>query len=322
MSKQSRKKELCLVTGGAGFIGSHLVDGLLGKGYRVRVLDNFSTGKKENLEHVRSTVEVIRGDIRNLSTLRRAVKGASYVFHLAAVASVPESVDQPVKTHETNATATLNLLLESRKAGVKRFILTSTSAVYGETRHFPTGEDAPLCPESPYASCKILGEYYCRHFSSLYGMETVALRYFNVYGPRQNPRSRYANVIPIFLKCLLMKKTPEVHWDGKQSRDFIHVRDVVAANLLAMKRPGISGESFNIGSQEEARVIDCLTGLQKILGIKKIKIRYAPKRAGDVRKTAADIRKARRLLGYRPQMFFMQGLRDTANWFLAHPERL
>jgi len=317
-----KKKPLCLVTGGAGFIGSNLVDGLLSKDFRVRVLDNLSTGKKENLEYVRSRIEFVRGDIRSDKDLRKAVKGASYVFHMAAIASVPQSVAQPIVTHEVNVTGTLKLLEASRKVGVKRFVFTSSSAVYGETDKFPSHEEDLPRPGSPYAASKIIGEYYCRNFSELYGLETVALRYFNVYGPRQNPRSRYANVIPIFLKRLLSGVSPEVHWDGKQSRDFVYVDDVVAANLLAMKKPGISGEVFNVGSRSEERIIDCLLGIQRVLGLKKVKIVHTPKRAGDVRRTFADVTKARRLLDYRPGVSFKEGLRRTIHWFLKNAHRL
>ncbi|HOW88308.1 MAG TPA: SDR family NAD(P)-dependent oxidoreductase, partial [Candidatus Omnitrophota bacterium] len=277
-----RKKEICLVTGGAGFIGSNLAEGLLRRGFRVRVLDNLSTGKRENLAHMLSRIEFIKGDIRDERKLRQALHGVSYVFHLAAIASVPESVAEPRKTHDINVTATSRLLEASLKAKVKRFVFTSSSSVYGETDKFPSTEEDLPRPESPYAASKVMGEYYCRNFSKLYGLETVSLRYFNVFGPRQNPRSRYANVIPIFLKKILDHEPPEVHWDGKQSRDFVYVDDVVAANLLAMKRPGIAGEAFNIGSHSEARVIDCLRGIQQVLGVKKVKVRHTPKRAGDV----------------------------------------
>ncbi|MFH0984659.1 MAG: SDR family oxidoreductase [Candidatus Omnitrophota bacterium] len=317
-----KKNPLCLVTGGAGFIGSNLVDGLLSKNFRVRVLDNLSTGKRENLAHLGPKIEFFHGDIRKDQDIQKALRGVSYVFHMAAIPSVPQSVAQPVETHEVNVTGTLKLLEASRQAGVKRFLFTSSSSIYGETKKFPSGEEDLPRPTSPYAASKIMGEYYCRNFFELYGLETVALRYFNVYGPRQNPRSRYANVIPIFLKCLLDGVSPEVHWDGKQSRDFIYVDDVVAANLLAMKKPGISGQVFNIGAHSEARVIDCLIGIQKILGLKKVKIRYTPKRDGDVHRTSADITKARRLLGYRPGVPFKDGLRRTVAWFLKNAGRL
>lgn len=317
-----KKNPLCLVTGGAGFIGSNLVDGLLAKGYRVRVLDNLSSGKQENLAQAARRIEFIKGDLRSDKDVRKALRGVRYVFHMGAVSNVPQSVEQPLLTHEVNVTGTFRLLQASREAGVRRFIFTSSSSIYGETKKFPTSEEDLPRPESPYAASKIMGEYYCRNFAELYGLETVALRYFNVFGPRQNPRSRYACVVPIFLKCFLDGVPPEVHWDGKQSRDFIYVDDVVAANLLAMKKSGISGETFNIGSHEEVRVIDCLTGIQKILGAKKVKVCHTPKRAGDVRRTFADITKAKRLLGFQPSVAFAAGLRKTVAWFLKNPDRL
>lgn len=322
MRKKNSKKPLCLVTGGAGFIGSNLVDGLVAKGYRVRVLDNLSTGKKENLASAMARIDFLKGDLRSDRDLQKAVRGVSYVFHLGAIPSVPQSVAQPLETNEINVTGTLKLLLASKKAGVKRLVFTSSSSTYGETSRFPTREEDPMRPEAPYGASKIMGEYYCQVFSKVYGLETVSLRYFNVYGLRQNPKSRYANVIPIFLRCILNNRPPEVHWDGKQSRDFVHVNDIVAANLLAMKRPGIAGEAFNIGTHEEIRIVDCLHGIQKILKIKKLKVLHKPKRAGDARRTLADITKARKILGYRPSVLFKQGLRDTVEWFLKHPERL
>ena len=317
-----KKKPFCLVTGGAGFIGSNLVDRLLAQGYRVRVLDNLSTGKRENLAQACSKIDFLKGDLRSDSDVKKAVRGVSYVFHMGAISNVPQSVDQPLVTHEVNVTGTFRLLRASREAGVKRFIFTSSSSIYGITEKFPSIEEDLPRPESPYAASKIMGEYYCKNFSALYGLETVMLRYFNVFGPRQNPKSRYACVIPIFLKSFLDKVSPEVHWDGKQSRDFVYVDDVVAANLLAMKKGGISGETFNIGSHSEARVIDCLTGIQKILGVKKVRVLHTPKRAGDVRRTFADITKAKRLLGFRPSVTFAAGLRKTVAWFLKNPDRL
>jgi nucleoside-diphosphate-sugar epimerase len=241
---------------------------------------------------------------------------------MGAISNVPQSVVQPLMTHEVNVTGTFRLLQASLEAGVKRFIFTSSSSVYGETEKFPSSETDLPRPESPYAASKLIGEQYCQIFSKCYGLETVSLRYFNVYGPRQNPKSRYACVIPIFLKCFLDGTPPEVHWDGKQSRDFVHVEDVVAANFLAMRQKKISGEVFNIGTHEEARVLDCLTGIQKILGVKKVKVRHTPKRAGDVRRTFADISKARRLLGYRPNISFKEGLQRTVHWFLKNADRL
>jgi len=307
---------LCLVTGGAGFIGSHVVEGLLGRGHRVRVLDDLSTGKESNLEPFHSCIEYVKGDIRNEKILRQAVEGVGYIFHIAAVRAVLRSVDNPEETNEVNVTGTLRLLLAAREAGVKRVIFSSSSSVYGDTDRFPSEEEEPLRPQSPYAASKAMGEYYCQIFHSLYGLETVCLRYFNVFGPRQNPESRYSAVIPIFIRCLLNGKRPEIHWDGKQSRDFSYVDNVVHANLLAMKAPGVAGEVFNIACQQEASVLEILEHLRRILGIKKVKPIFQPKRLGDVRRTYADIGKAKAMLGYQVQTGLEAGLRRTVEWFV------
>lgn len=305
-----------LVTGGAGFIGSNLAEGLLRAGHRVRVLDNLSTGKKENLAQVVSQIEFVEGDLRDERKLTESVRGIDYVFHLAAVRAVLRSVDDPLETNDVNIGGTLKLLLASKKAGVKRFIFSSSSAVYGETEKFPSHEDDRFKPASPYAVSKAAGEYYCRIFSDLYGLETVSLRYFNVFGPHQNPESKYSTVIPIFIESLLKKTPPEIHWDGRQSRDFLYVDNVVYTNLCAMKAEGISGEVFNIGSRQEFSVLDILEHLQAILNVHDVKPVFAPKRSGDVRRTLADITKAERRLGYRIQTPFRAGLEKTVRWFL------
>lgn len=312
------KKSLCLVTGGAGFIGSHLVERLLREGYRVRVFDNLSTGTKSNLSRCRSEIEWRRGDLRNESEVRKAMKGAAYVFHVAANRAVLRSVDQPLETNEVNVKGTLHVLLAARDSRAKRVIFSSSSSVYGNTQKFPAKETNCPHPESPYAASKLTGEIYCRLFSSLYGLETVSLRYFNVFGPRQNPESRYSTVIPLFIQCLVKGRRPEVHWDGKQSRDFTYVDNVVEANLLAMKKPGLKGEVFNIACHEEFSVLDILGSLEKVMRRKALKPRFAPRRAGDVRRTFADIRKAERILGYRVPVYFEEGLRRTVSWFLSH----
>ncbi|HOE68526.1 MAG TPA: SDR family oxidoreductase [Candidatus Omnitrophota bacterium] len=316
------KHQTCLVTGGAGFIGSHIVDALVRKGFRVRVLDDFSRGKMENLELSRRHVKVIEGDVRSLKTVSAAVKGAACVFHLAAIASVPQSCADPLEAHEVNVTGTLNVLLAARDAGVKRVVFTSSSAIYGDTRKFPTREDERPMPESPYAASKIMGEYYCRNFTRLYGLETVSLRYFNVFGPRQDPKSQYSNVIPIFIRKMKRGETVTVHWDGKQSRDFVHIDNVVSANLIAMRKPGVAGESFNVGCFEEKSILEIVRDLKACLGIRNVVTEFGPKRAGDVRRTLADISKAKKKLGYRPVMFFKKGLQSTVRWFLDHPEAL
>jgi nucleoside-diphosphate-sugar epimerase len=310
------KKDLCLVTGGAGFIGSNLVDALIAQGDRVRVLDNLSTGKKEYLAQAGSKVELIEGDIRDKAAVAKAMKGVEYVFHLAALRAVLRSVDDPVETNDANVTGTLNVLLAARDARVKRVVSSSSSSVYGDTEKFPCQEEDLPRPQSPYAASKIMGEYYCKIFSRLYGLETVSLRYFNVFGPRQNPESVYSAVIPIFIDCLRRGVPPEIHWDGKQSRDFSYVDNVVKGNLLAAKAPGISGEVFNIACHEEHSVLDIFEHLKRILKIDNIEPVLKPKRAGDVRRTFADISKAEKLLGFTAQTRFGPGLEKTVQWFL------
>ncbi|MFZ5803021.1 MAG: SDR family oxidoreductase [Candidatus Omnitrophota bacterium] len=305
----------CLVTGGAGFIGSHVVDGLVAAGHQVRVLDNFSTGLERNLSHLNGKIEIYRDDVRHRDAVRRAVEGCDYVFHLAAVRAVYRSVDDPSETNDINITGTLNVLLSAKEKGARRVIFTSSSAVYGNSKRFPTRESDPLEPESPYGASKIMGEYYCRLFHQLYGLETVVLRYFNVYGPRQNPESKYSMVVPIFIECLLKGTPPEIHWDGKQSRDFLYVDNVVEGNLKAMRAVGVSGEAFNIGTQEEFSVLDIYHTLEKVLG-RHVEPVYGPRRPGDVRRTLADIGKAKKKLGFKVQTRFKEGLAKTAQWFV------
>jgi nucleoside-diphosphate-sugar epimerase len=312
----SAKKPLCVVTGGAGFIGSNLVDGLRAKGFRVRVFDNLSTGFESNLSHHRSGVDLIRGDIRKEAALVRAFRGADYVFHMAAIRAVLRSVDNPTETHEVNGTGTLNVLLAARKTKVKRVIYTSSSAIYGDVKHYPTRETDLPKPESPYGACKLLGEHYCRFFTDTYGLSTVSLRYFNVFGPRQNPESKYSAVIPIFIECLLKNKRPEVHWDGKQSRDFNYVDNIVHANILSMCNPKAHGQVFNVATNEELSVLDILEAIQKVMRRRDLKPIFAPKRKGDVRRTFADISRLRRDLGFRVQTRFAAGLEKTVHWFL------
>ena len=310
-------KRHCLVTGGAGFIGSHVVEALLKRGYAVRVLDNLSTGKSRNLDGMRGPLDFQRGDLRRDPDVRRAVRGVDYVFHVGANRAVLRSVDDPLETNEVNVTGTLRLLIAARDARVKRLIFSSSSSVYGNTNKFPCVEADKPMPQSPYAASKIMGEYYCKQFTRLYGLETVSLRYFNVFGPRQNPESKYSAVIPIFIECLLKRISPEIHWDGKQSRDFSYVDNVVHGNLLAMKTPGAAGEVFNIACHEEFSVLDILEGLRRILKVKSIKPVFKPKRAGDVRRTYADISKAKRLLKFKVQTRFYEGLEKTVAWFLS-----
>ena len=306
----------CLVTGGAGFIGSHIVDALVAQGDQVRVFDNLSTGKRENLAQSESKVEFILGDLRDKKAVAKALKGIDYVFHVAALRAVLRSVDDPEETNEVNVTGTLNVLLAARDARAKRVVFTSSSSIYGDTEKFPCHESDLPKPQSPYAASKIMGEYYCKIFTKLYGLETVSLRYFNVFGPRQNPESVYSAVIPIFIDCLLKKISPEIHWDGTQSRDFSYVDNVVLGNLLAVQAKNAAGEVFNIACHEEYSVLDIFENLKDILKIKDVKPVFKPKRAGDVRRTFADISKAEKLLGFKVQTRFQPGLEKTVKWFL------
>lgn len=310
------KKELCLVTGGAGFIGSHMAETLLKRGYRVRIIDNLDTGKTSNFSGFKGDLDFLKGDLRNNKDVVKATKGVSYVFHFAANRAVLRSVDDPLGTNEVNVTGTLRLLVASRNNKVKRFVFSSSSSVYGMTKKFPSQEDDKLAPESPYAASKVMGEYYCKQFTHLFGLETVSLRYFNVFGPRQNPESKYSAVIPIFINCLLTKQAPEIHWDGKQSRDFSYVDNVIEGNLLAMKVKRAAGEVFNIACHEEYSVLDILHGIEKILKIKSVPPKFLPKRAGDVRRTYADITKSKKMLGFKVQTRFPEGLKKTVDWFL------
>lgn len=305
-----------LVTGGAGFIGSNIVDELVRRGHAVRVLDNLSTGKKENIAHHKDKIDFQEGDLRDKAALAKAVQGIDYVLHVAAIRAVLRSVDNPEETNDVNVNGTLRLLLAARDAKVKRVVFTSSSSVYGETDKFPLNEEDAPHPVSPYAASKIMGEYYSKIFTKLYGLETVSLRYFNVFGPRQNPESVYSAVIPIFIDCLLKKKAPVIHWDGKQSRDFSYVDNVVLGNILAAETPGVSGQVFNIACQEEYSVLDIFNHLKEILNIHDLEPVFAPKRSGDVRRTFADISKSKKMLHFTVQTRFRPGLEKTVRWFL------
>jgi UDP-glucose 4-epimerase len=305
-----------LITGGAGFIGSHLVHELIRYQQEVRVLDNFSSGARENLDGVRDRIDLIEGDLRDPAVVRRAMHGVRYVLHQAAQRSVAHSVDDPALTNEVNVQGTLNVLMAARDAGVQRVVHASSSAVYGDSHLKIQDEDQRPFPVSPYAVSKLAGELYCRMFSRLYGLETVSLRYFNAFGPRQDPESEYGSVIPRFIVQALRGEPVEVHGDGLQSRDFTFVTDVVQANLLAAKAPNVAGEVFNVGCGETHAVMDIVFFLSKFLGI-DIKWHKTPPRAGDVRRTQADIGKAKRLLGYEVEVEFPVGLALTVKHFMA-----
>jgi UDP-glucose 4-epimerase len=303
-----------LVTGGGGFIGSHLVDRLLDLGHSVRVLDNFSTGHRANLRHMLGHVELIEGDLRDPDTVRRAVQGAEIVLHQGALPSVPRSVNDPRTTNAVNVEGTLNVLLAAREAGVRRVVVASSSSVYGDTPTLPKVETMPPMPRSPYAISKLAAEQYTCAFASLYGLETVALRYFNVFGPRQDPSSQYAGVIALFCTAALRGEPYTLQGDGLQSRDFTFIENVVQANLLAASTPDVSGQVFNVACGERVTLLDMITILNGLAG-RDIPAEHGPPRSGDVRHSLADIGKARRLLGYEPPIGFAEGLARTLAWY-------
>lgn len=310
-------KPLWLVTGGAGFIGSNIVEELVRRGCRVRVFDNFSTGKAENLAPFKGKFDLVRGDLREPADLKKAMRGVTYVLHQAAFRSVPKSVDNPRAANDNNATGTLNALMAAKEAGVKRFVYAATSSAYGECKVFPQHESLPTMPVSPYAVSKLAGENYCRVYARTFGLETVALRYFNVFGPRQNPESMYSAVIPRFMELLVQGKPLEIHWDGRQSRDFTYVANVVDGNLRAALAPSkVSGLTINVATGTNISLLDIARELEKITGRKTEKL-FSPKRKGDIRKTYSDITLARRLLGYKPLVKFPEGLRLTWDYFSA-----
>jgi len=303
-----------LVTGGAGFIGSNIVDELVRRGQRVRVIDNFITGRRENLRGVLHAIELVKGDIRDARVMAKVIRGVDYVLHQAAFRSVPKSVENPFLCTETNVIGTLNVLMAASKAGVKRVVYASSSSVYGNVDTFPQKEAAVSSPLSPYGASKLAGEYYCKVYSYTLGLETVSLRYFNVFGPRQNPESKYSAVIPAFISRMVTGKPPRVDGDGKQLRDFTYVANVVAANLRAALARGISGEVINVGCGDSYSVLDIVTCLNKLLGT-NIRPVFGPPRQGDARKTQADIAQLKRYLGITPAVRFEEGLRKTLEWF-------
>jgi UDP-glucose 4-epimerase len=305
-----------LVTGGAGFIGSHVAERLLRAGHRVRVLDNFSTGTRANLAFAAGSprLEVVDGDIVDLDTTVRAARGVEVIFHQAAMRSVPRSVDDPLGANANNVTGTLHVLMAAREAKARRVVYASSSSVYGDRPELPKREDQPLAPISPYAASKLAGELYCAVWSRLYGVETVGLRYFNVFGPRQDPASEYAAVIPRFILWALRGEPLEVHGDGLQSRDFTYIDNVVEANLLAANVPGVSGEMFNVGYGSRVNLLEVIRLIEKMAG-RPVQRRHTERRAGDVLHTQADVSKAKRLLGYVPTIEFEEGLRRTVGFF-------
>jgi len=303
-----------LVTGGAGFIGSNLVRGILDRGRAVRVLDNFSTGFRESLAEVAGRIDLIEGDIRDAAACRRACDGVEVIFHEAAIPSVPRSVEDPQESFEANMVGTHNMLMAARDARVRRVVFAGSSAVYGESEALPKRETMPMAPVSPYAAAKAAGELYLATFARAYGLETITLRYFNVFGARQDPTNPYAGVIAAFASRMLRGRPPVIFGDGTQSRDFVPVDNVVHANLLAAEAGAVHGEAVNIGCGTRVDLNTMVGVFNEVLGTSFEPI-YEPRRAGDVMHSMADITAARRLLGYEPQVDFRDGLARTLDWY-------
>ena len=302
-----------LVTGGAGFIGSHLAEELVRRGHRVRIVDSLITGKRANIEHI-SPVEFIEGDLADLDVARRAVEGCEFVLHQAAIPSVPRSVTDPITSHRANVDATVNVLVASRDAGVRRLVFAGSSSVYGDAAALPKHEDMTPNPLSPYALQKLVGEQYLRMFTRLYGLETVSIRYFNVFGPRQDPSSPYSGVISVFAAALLENRSPDIHGDGGQTRDFTYVANVVDGVLRACEAPKASGEVINVATGWRISLNDLFEEMQRIVGA-SVTPTYGAPRQGDVRHSQADIGKAKAILGYEPIVTFDEGLRRTIDWY-------
>ena len=303
-----------LVTGGAGFIGSNIVKKLVEKGYSLRVLDNFATGQRSNLEPFLKDIELIEGDIRDFWTVAKATKGIDYILHQAALPSVPRSIDNPLTTTEVNINGTLNLLEAARFNEVQRIVYASSSSVYGDSPVMPKEENMKPMPKSPYAITKLAGEEYCMNFYQLYGLETVALRYFNVFGPRQNPFSQYSAVIPKFINLLKSNQKPTIWGDGETSRDFTYIDNVVDANILACEKKAAAGNVINIACNKAYTLNELAEKLNKIIGT-DISPSHGAEKIGEVKYSLADISKAREILGYEPEIDFDKGLEKTVEWF-------
>lgn len=303
-----------LVTGGAGFIGSNIVDELLRRGQRVRVLDNFSTGREENVADFASRVQIIRADVRDEEAVNAAVEGADYVLHQAALASVPRSIADPVANNQVNVQGTLNVLIAARRHGVKRVVYASSSSVYGDSEQLPKVESMMPNPKSPYAVAKLAAEYYCRVFGELHNVPTVSLRYFNVFGPRQDPGSQYSAVIPLFVKALLEGRSPAIHGDGEQSRDFTFISNVVNANLLACEAKITGARVYNIACGGRYTLNQLFGALRERIGTDAEPV-YGPPRPGDVKHSMAGIERIQKELGYRVEVSFEEGIDRTVQWY-------
>ncbi|HXG12891.1 MAG TPA: SDR family oxidoreductase [Gemmataceae bacterium] len=312
--------KLCLVTGGAGFIGSHLVEALAAQGRPVRVFDNFSTGLRSNLAAVRPAPEIMEGDLTDPAAVERAVAGAEVVFHLGALASVQRSLEAPAESHAVCATGTLHVLEAARRRGVRRVVYAASASAYGIPAGPVQSETDPLRALSPYAAAKLAGEFYAEAFAVSFGLETVRLRFFNIFGPRQRPDSPYSGVISIFAAAMTAGRAPTIHGDGQQSRDFTYVADVVQALLKAADAPGAAGQVYNVGTGHGVNLLELVATLNRLLGTNLVP-QHGPPRPGDVRHSRADISRARRELGYEPAVSFEEGLRRTLQWLREQPAR-
>jgi len=310
-----------MVTGGAGFIGSHIAAALTAQGDEVVVFDDLSTGHERNIEAIGGKVEFVRGSVVDAKALASAMKGCDHVYHEAALASVPRSIENPQANNEANVTGTLNVCVAAKDAGVKRLVYAASSSAYGDSPSLPKVETMPTIPKSPYAIAKLAGEHYVSNFATVYGMETLAIRYFNVFGPRQDPDSPYAAVIPLFIDALLDGRPPTIHGDGEQSRDFTYIDNVVEANLKALTAPKLSGEVVNVALGDRTSLNQLYGWLQEILGI-DMAAEHGPERAGDVKHSQADITRAVELLGYETKVSVAEGLKRTVEWYRGFRESL
>ena len=306
--------ERCLVTGGAGFIGSHLVENLLKQGHSVRVLDNFETGSRANLAEWQKEIEIVAGSVEDVDTVNRVVRGTDWIFHEAARVSVPQSIEDPAGAHSVNSTGTLNILIAARNSGVKRVVCASSCAIYGNAPELPKREDMLPSPQSPYAVTKLALEHYCNMFFNLYNLEAVSLRYFNIFGPRQNPLAQYAAVIPIFVRNMLQQKPSTIYGDGEQTRDFVFVQDCVSANLLAAQSAYAPGNVYNVGSASQISVNELFVMIQKITG-SEIPAVHEAARMGEVLHSCSDTSRAREHLNFRPAFDLEKGLELTVDWY-------
>lgn len=304
-----------VVTGGAGFIGSHIASALSASGARVRVLDDLSTGHRENLEEIGGEIDFIEGSVADANVLRKALEGAELVFHEAAIPSVPRSVAEPTQTHIASVDGTFSLLLAARDRKVRRVVYAASSSAYGDQPTLPKSEQMAPDPLSPYAVAKLVGEYYCQVFTRVYGLETVSLRYFNVFGPRQDPGSQYSGVVSRFISALLGNERPMIYGDGEQSRDFTYIENVVAANLSAANATGAAGKVINIANGARVTLNELLAVLKELTGKQDVTAEYLEPRVGDVRHSLADITMARELLGYESKVDLREGLKRTIEWW-------